>query len=193
MRHKFRSGEREGCSDGWDGDDLAGSMEDAYERQQEAAEARRAAAKKSAPGDRERSEREESLRLNRARLSEQLGRATNSAHRAMLERRSMRWTRATSPHNLGPGRGRLMPREVTDDQGVTWVCAQAYAGLAPEGEAQGAAAGDGGAGGEGGPFDVVCTPGGGEQTVRLRLPAGWDESYPDESLLREIDRARRSR
>jgi hypothetical protein len=71
---------------GWDGDDLAGSMEDAYERQQEAAEARRAAAKKSAPGDRERGEREESLRLNKARLNEQLGRATNPAHRAMLER-----------------------------------------------------------------------------------------------------------
>ena len=71
---------------GWDGDDLAGSMEDAYERQQEAAEARRSAAKKSAPEDRERSEREESLRLNKARLNEQLGRATNPAHRAMLDR-----------------------------------------------------------------------------------------------------------
>lgn len=71
---------------GWDGDDLAGSMEDAVERQQEAAEARRAGAKKSTPEDRARGERAESLRLNRARLQEQLGRATSPAHRAMLER-----------------------------------------------------------------------------------------------------------
>jgi hypothetical protein len=82
-----------------------------------------------------------------------------------------------------------MPREVTDADGVKWVCAQAYAGLAPEGETPGAAAG---ADGGGGSFDVVCTPGGGEQTVRLRLPGGWDESYSDEELLGEIGEARRT-
>jgi hypothetical protein len=72
---------------GWDGDDLAGSMEEALERQQEAAEARRAARKEeSTSEERERKSREESARLSRARLEEQLGRATNPAHRAMLER-----------------------------------------------------------------------------------------------------------
>ena len=71
---------------GWDGDDLAGSMEEALERQQEAAEARRARKEQSSPEERERKAREESLRLSRARLEEQLGRATNPAHRAMLER-----------------------------------------------------------------------------------------------------------
>lgn len=72
---------------GWDGDALAGSMEEALERQQEAAEARRAAQKdKSSPEERERKAREESVRLSRARIEEQLGRATNPAHRAMLER-----------------------------------------------------------------------------------------------------------
>ena len=72
---------------GWDGDDLAGSMEEALERQQEAAEARRARRKEqTSPEERERKAREESDRLNRARLEEQLGRATNPAHRAMLER-----------------------------------------------------------------------------------------------------------
>lgn len=72
---------------GWDGDALAGSMEEALERQQEAAEARRAAQKdKSSPEERERKTREESVRLSRARIEEQLGRATNPAHRAMLER-----------------------------------------------------------------------------------------------------------
>jgi hypothetical protein len=71
---------------GWDGDALAESMEQALERQQEAADARRARRGLSAPEDRERRERDESLRLSRARLEEQLGRATSPAHRAMLER-----------------------------------------------------------------------------------------------------------
>jgi len=70
---------------GWDGDDLAGSMEEALERQQEAAEARRAR-RDTSPEDRERKTRQESMRLARARIEEQLGRATNPAHRAMLER-----------------------------------------------------------------------------------------------------------
>jgi hypothetical protein len=41
---------------------------------------------KSSPEDRERKSREESLRLSKARIEEQLGRATNPAHRAVLER-----------------------------------------------------------------------------------------------------------
>lgn len=73
---------------GWDGDALAGSAEEALERQQEAAEARRARQRRdtSSPEEREREAREESVRLSRARIEEQLGRATNPAHRAMLER-----------------------------------------------------------------------------------------------------------
>ncbi len=39
----------------------------------------------SSPEERERKAREESLRLSRARLEEQLRRATNPAHRAKLE------------------------------------------------------------------------------------------------------------
>ena len=72
---------------GWDGDALAESMEQALERQQEAAEARSLARRNpSSAEDRQRKAREESVRLSRARLAEQLGRATNPAHRAMLER-----------------------------------------------------------------------------------------------------------
>lgn len=71
---------------GWDGDALAGSMEEALERQQEAAESRRARKDTSSPQDHKRKAKEESVRLSRARLAEQLGRATNPAHRAMLER-----------------------------------------------------------------------------------------------------------
>ena len=71
---------------GWDGDALAESMEQALERQQEAAEARRARKVLSSPEERNRKARDESLRLSRARLEDQLSRATNPAHRTMLER-----------------------------------------------------------------------------------------------------------
>ena len=71
---------------GWDGDALAESMEQALERQQEAAEARRTRRDHTTPEERDRKAREESRRLSRARLEEQLSRATSPAHRAMLER-----------------------------------------------------------------------------------------------------------
>lgn len=71
---------------GWDGDALAGRMEEALEQQQQAAEARRARKDTSSQEERERKAKDESLRLSRARIEEQLGRATNPAHRAMLER-----------------------------------------------------------------------------------------------------------
>jgi hypothetical protein len=72
---------------GWDGDALAESMEQALERQQEAAEARRAARKeKTSQEERDLKAHDESRRLSKARLVEQLGRATNPAHRTMLER-----------------------------------------------------------------------------------------------------------
>lgn len=71
---------------GWDGDALAGSMEQAQERQQEAAEARLMRSDMTSAEDRQRKGQEESVRLSRARLTDQLGRATNPSHRTMLER-----------------------------------------------------------------------------------------------------------
>ncbi len=71
---------------GWDGDALAESMEQALERQQEAAEARRGRRVPSSPEERHRRSRDESIRLSRVRLEQQLSRATNPAHRTMLER-----------------------------------------------------------------------------------------------------------
>ena len=71
---------------GWDGDALAESMEQALERQQEAAEARRARREPNSPEERDRKARDESVRLSKARLEDQLSRATNPAHRTMLER-----------------------------------------------------------------------------------------------------------
>lgn len=70
---------------GWDGDALAGQMEDALDRQQAAAEARQRTGS-SSPEQRARESEQESLRLSKARITDQLGRATNPAHRAMLER-----------------------------------------------------------------------------------------------------------
>jgi hypothetical protein len=70
---------------GWDGDALAGQMEDALERQQAAAEARQRR-DNSSPEERAREAESESLRLSKARILDQLSRATNPAHRAMLER-----------------------------------------------------------------------------------------------------------
>ncbi len=72
---------------GWDGDALAESMEQALERQQEAADARRHARREqTSQEERDRKASDESRRLSRARLEEQLSRATSPAHRTMLER-----------------------------------------------------------------------------------------------------------
>jgi len=69
---------------GWDGDALAKQMEDVIERQEAAAEAR-LRKNSSSPEQRAREAGLESLRLSKARITEQLGRASNPAHRRMLE------------------------------------------------------------------------------------------------------------
>ena len=74
-------------------------------------------------------------------------------------------------------------REVTDGEGTTWSCVEAYAGLSEDGKSDAARV-------EGTDrFRVVCTPSGGARTVELELPAGWEEEMPDEELLREIEAA----
>lgn len=70
---------------GWDGDALAEQMEEVFERQQLAAEAR-AVRGSSTPDERARSAKFESLRVSRSRLMTQLAAATNPAHRTILER-----------------------------------------------------------------------------------------------------------
>jgi hypothetical protein len=79
-----------------------------------------------------------------------------------------------------------MPREVTGGDGIVWSCVEAYAGLSEGGggeAAERAEAGDG-------KLAVVCTPSGGAKTVRLELPAGWEQSLDDEQLVREIESRR---
>ena len=70
---------------GWDGDALAGQMEDAMERQQAAAEAR-ASRNESTPEGRAQALRLETIRLSKSRLQEQLSRAMIPTYRATLER-----------------------------------------------------------------------------------------------------------
>ncbi len=70
---------------GWDGDALAGQMEEVLERQHLVADAR-ALRGSSTPNERARSAQFESLRVSRSRIMTQLSGATNPAHRTMLER-----------------------------------------------------------------------------------------------------------
>jgi allantoicase len=75
-----------------------------------------------------------------------------------------------------------MPREVTDQDGVTWSCIQAFAGLGNDSEKAEAARVDGTAD----HVHVVCTPSGGAKSVRLELPQDWEENTPDDALLTAI-------
>jgi hypothetical protein len=70
---------------GWDGDALAGQMEEIFERQQSVADAR-AVRGTSTPNERARSAQFESMRISRSRIMTQLNGATNPAHREVLER-----------------------------------------------------------------------------------------------------------
>ncbi len=75
-----------------------------------------------------------------------------------------------------------MPREVTDSDGITWTCIQAFAGLGKDPEKTEAARVEG----AGNRFHVVCTPSGGAKSVRVELPGNWEKGLSDEELLRAI-------
>lgn len=69
----------------WDADALAEQMEEVFERQQAAADAR-AHKGSSTVEERARSAQFQSLRVSRSRLMTQLEGATNPSHRTVLER-----------------------------------------------------------------------------------------------------------
>jgi hypothetical protein len=75
-----------------------------------------------------------------------------------------------------------MPREITDDNGVTWSCIQAFAGFGNNPAKADAARVEGTAD----RFHVVCTPSGGARSVRIELPEGWEQSCSDEDILAAI-------
>lgn len=64
-------------------------------------------------------------------------------------------------------------REVQSDDNVRWQCAEAI--------------GDSSAADK---CIVVCTPSGGEQTVRLQLDGNWFEQVADKDLVAAINRER---
>ena len=75
-----------------------------------------------------------------------------------------------------------MPREVSDAEGITWTCIQAFAGLGNDSEKTDAARVDG----TRNQVHVVCTPSGGAKSVRLELSRDWETSLPDDDLLQAI-------
>ena len=74
-----------------------------------------------------------------------------------------------------------MSREVTDGDGITWSCIQAFAGLGNDPEKKNAARVNGSD-----RLRVVCTPSGGAASVHLELPEGWEAGMPDGDLLQAI-------
>ena len=74
-----------------------------------------------------------------------------------------------------------MAREVAEN-GITWSCIQAFAGLGNDREKAGAARSA--APGRG--LRVVCTPSGGSRSVALELPEGWEEDLSDAQLMTAI-------
>lgn len=75
-----------------------------------------------------------------------------------------------------------MPREVSDGEGVTWSCTQAFAGLSEGAEKDEAAR----VKGTDDCYHVVCTPSGGAKSVRIKLPGDWETALSDEALLQAI-------
>ncbi len=75
-----------------------------------------------------------------------------------------------------------MAREISDADGITWSCIQAFAGLGNSPEKVDAARVEG----REELVHVACTPSGGAQSVRVELPDGWEESVPDDVLLKKI-------
>ncbi len=75
-----------------------------------------------------------------------------------------------------------MPREVTDQDGITWTCIQAFAGLGNDPEKQDAARVEG----TRDKVHVVCTPSGGAHSVRVELSGNWETALSDETLIDRI-------
>ena len=79
-------------------------------------------------------------------------------------------------------------RELQNSGNVIWTCIQAFSGTNGEAakEAAEKATSDG-------RVTVVCTPSGGEQTVRLQLPQNWMDDMSDEALLEALMKERNGR
>ena len=81
-----------------------------------------------------------------------------------------------------PRREHTNAREITDEDGITWTCIQAFAGLGNDPERADATRVEGSEG----KVRVVCTPSGAARSVRIACPAEWETSMQDEQLLNAI-------
>ena len=69
-----------------------------------------------------------------------------------------------------------------DEQKVRWQCVQAFAGSGGQSAAQATEIIEQ----NGAEVPVVCTPSGGEQTIRLNLPQNWETEMSDAELIQAI-------
>lgn len=75
----------------------------------------------------------------------------------------------------------MIQKEIHDSANTRWQCVQAYTVTDSVVAAQLV---------ERKQVDVICTPSGGEQTVRLKLDNGWEENLGDEELLKKIEQSK---
>jgi hypothetical protein len=75
---------------------------------------------------------------------------------------------------------------VQDAENTTWTCVQALSGLTGQAAEEAAERIES----EKGTVPVICTPSGGEQSVRLELPRDWVDTMSDDDLLKAIKRRR---
>jgi hypothetical protein len=76
----------------------------------------------------------------------------------------------------------MIQREVQDAENTTWTCVQALSGLTGQAAEEAAERIES----EKGTVPVVCTPSGGEQSVRMELPKDWVDTMSDDDLLKAI-------
>lgn len=76
----------------------------------------------------------------------------------------------------------MKQREVTDSENTRWTCVHTYS-MSEEKTSEQASELEKT---EDGNVTVVCTPSGGSQTVRLKLPVNWEEEMDDTCLMEEI-------
>ncbi len=74
-----------------------------------------------------------------------------------------------------------MGREIVDN-GVTWSCIQAFAGLGNDPDKVAAAL----VKGSDHLLYVACTPSSGAKSVRLELPTDWEDTMSDSEMLQRI-------
>jgi hypothetical protein len=80
----------------------------------------------------------------------------------------------------------MIQREIQDKNGTTWQCVQAFAGVETKTTHKAVEHSEN----KDGTVTVICTPSGGAQTVRLQLPANWNDQMENEELAEAISHNR---